>query len=60
MNATRDEATFTLTGHYWSSTYPTADLPNWLAFYQRQQDLTPKSAHHYGDTVLKLENLQLS
>lgn len=49
--------TFTLRGGPWSSTYPIADLPKWLAFYRRQQELFPAHAHHYDDDVRALEKL---
>ncbi|MGA0615964.1 hypothetical protein [Paracoccus sp. KR1-242] len=57
MKATRTETTFTITGKYWSGTYPMEELPKWLAFYRRQQELSPKVAASYDDVVEALEGL---
>jgi len=57
MKATHDETTFTLTGTYWSATYPLEELPKWLAFYRRQKERFPKAGNSYDETVASLEAL---
>jgi len=57
--ATYDSAagTFTMTKGAWSMTSPISDLPKWLAFYRRQQELFPDHASVYADDVDALEML---
>lgn len=57
MEATRDETTFTVTGRYWSGTYPIEELPRWLAFYRRQREQHPKAGNTYDATIAALEAL---
>ncbi|MDS9468590.1 hypothetical protein RGQ15_13555 [Paracoccus sp. MBLB3053] len=57
MKATHDETTFTLTGTYWSGTYPLDELPRWLDFYRRMQVTHPGVAHTYAPAVAALEKL---
>ena len=33
MKVTHTETTFSMTGRYWSGTYPISELPKWLRFY---------------------------
>jgi hypothetical protein len=49
--------TFTLTKGPWSGTFPIEDLPKWLAFYRRQQELFPAHAANYANDVRALEGL---
>jgi len=48
---------FTMAKGSWSATFPLSDLPKWLAFYRRQQELFPAHAHHYDEDVRALEAL---
>lgn len=57
MKATHDDTTFTLTGRYWSGTYPLEELPKQLAFYRRQRADFPKSGTSYDETIEELERL---
>lgn len=59
MNVTYDSAagTFTMAKGGWTNTYPISDLPKWLAFYRKQQDLFPRYASFYQDSVDGLERL---
>ena len=58
MKATRDDKTFTLSGTYWTGTYPLEELPQWLAFYRRLREASPKSASIYDATIAALESLK--
>lgn len=42
MKVTHTKTMFTMTGRYWSGTYPLSDLPKWLSFYQRFAQRFPK------------------
>ncbi|MBD9529076.1 hypothetical protein [Paracoccus sp. PAR01] len=57
MKATYDDTAFTLTGTYWSGTYPLEDLPSWLGFYRQQRDLHPKATGKYDASIAELERL---
>ncbi|MBK4216142.1 hypothetical protein JJJ17_09410 [Paracoccus caeni] len=57
MKATHDDKTFTLTGRYWSGTYPLEDLPKQLAFYRMLRAEYPKSGTSYDETIAELERL---
>lgn len=59
MKITRTETMFTMTGRYWSGTYPLSDLSKWLSFYQRLRDDFPKSGNAYNECIeglVKLSN----
>jgi hypothetical protein len=49
--------TVTLTKGVWSGSFPIADIPHWLAFYRRQQQLLPSHASSYKHEVKALEEL---
>ncbi|MDP0928474.1 hypothetical protein Q0601_14910 [Paracoccus onubensis] len=57
MKATHDDTTFTLTGRYWTGTFPIEDLPKQLAFYRGQRDKFPKAKGTYDATIEALEKL---
>lgn len=57
MKVTHTETTFTMTGKYWSGTYPLAEFPKWLNFYQRLRDDFPKSGTAYDECIEELERL---
>ncbi len=59
MNITYDSTagTFTMAKSGWTNTYPISDLPKWLAFYRKQQELFPRYASFYQDSVDGLEKL---
>lgn len=59
MKVTHTETTFTVTGRYWSGTYPLADLTKWLKFYQRLRSDFPKSGGSYDRCINDLEKLSL-
>lgn len=59
MKVTHTETMFTMTGKYWSGTYPLADLPKWLSFYQRLRSDFPKSGGSYDKCIQELEALSL-
>lgn len=52
-----EKRTVTLTKGVWSGSFPIADIPHWLAFYRRQQQLFPSHASSYGHEVKALEEL---
>jgi hypothetical protein len=52
-----EKGTITLTKGVWSGSFPIADIPHWLAFYRRQQQLFPSHASSYGHEVKALEAL---
>lgn len=52
-----DGQSFTLTRESWSNTYPMAELPKWLAFYQDQKALFPKAADSYDASIAALQAL---
>ncbi len=58
MKVQHDESTFTLTGEYWSATYPLADLQKWLAFYRGRRARFPKAGDAYDTTLAALEELE--
>ena len=51
MKVTHTETMFTMTGKYWSGTYPLADLTKWLSFYQRLRSDFPKSGGSYDRCI---------
>ncbi|MCW5706915.1 hypothetical protein [Shinella sp.] len=55
-----DGRSFKMTRGAWSSDYPLSDLPKWLAFYRRQQELFPAHAGQYADDVAALDRLAAS
>ncbi len=57
--ATYDSAagTFTIAKDKWQGTFPIADLPKWLAFYQQQQERYPTHAESYASDLKALEAL---
>ena len=57
MKVTHTETTFTMTGRYWSGTYPISELPKWLSFYQRLSADFPKSGTAYDECIEELEQL---
>ncbi len=58
MKATQDDKTFTLTGRYWSGTFPIEELPKQLAFYRDQREKFPKANGAYDATIAALEKLE--
>lgn len=52
-----DGKSFTMTRGAWSSDYPISDLPRWMAFYSRQQELFPVHAQQYAESFAALEKL---
>lgn len=52
-----DGQSFTLTRGAWSNTYPIAELPKWLAFYQEQQALFPKAGDSYQASIAAMQAL---
>lgn len=54
MKVTHTETTFTMTGRYWSGTYPISELPKWLSFYQRLRADFPKSGTAYDECIEEL------
>lgn len=57
MKITHDKSSFKLVGRYWSGTYPLADLPKWLNFYQRLREDLPKSGNSYDECIEELKYL---
>ncbi|RJE88253.1 hypothetical protein D3P04_03195 [Paracoccus onubensis] len=57
MKATHDDKTFTLTGRYWSGTFPIEELPEQLAFYRSQRAKFPKANGAYDAPIAALEKL---
>jgi len=57
MKVTYTETMFTMTGKYWSGTYPLSELPKWLSFYQRLREDFPKSGRSYDMCIEKLDSL---
>lgn len=57
MKVTHTETTFSMTGRYWSGTYPISELPKWLSFYQRLRADFPKSGTAYDKCIEELEQL---
>ncbi|RJE84047.1 hypothetical protein [Paracoccus onubensis] len=58
MKATHDDKTFTLTGRYWSGTFPIEELPKQLAFYRGQRAKFSKAKGVYDATIEALEKLE--
>ncbi|MDP0925692.1 hypothetical protein Q0601_00760 [Paracoccus onubensis] len=58
MKITHDDKTFTLTGRYWSGTFPIEELPKQLAFYRSQRDKFPKARGAYDAPIAALEKLE--
>ena len=58
MKVTHTETMFTMTGRYWSGTYPISELSKWLIFYQRLREDFPKSGQSYNKIISELESLQ--
>lgn len=52
-----DGNTVTMTKGSWSITFPLDELPNWIAFYRRQQVMFAPHARSYDTDVLALEAL---
>lgn len=46
--------TYTHTKGAWSGTFPITDLPRWLTFYRKQQELYPSHAATYEPDVTAL------
>jgi hypothetical protein len=59
MKVTRTETMFTMTGRYWSGTYPISELSKWLSFYQKLREDFPKSGSSYDKCIEGLEALSL-
>ncbi len=57
MKVTHTETTFSMTGRYWSGTYPISELPKWLSFYLRLRADFPKSGTAYDECIEELEQL---
>ncbi|WP_330447950.1 hypothetical protein FLP41_03405 (plasmid) [Paracoccus marcusii] len=57
MKVTHTDRIFTMTGRYWSGTYPLSELPKWLSFYQRLRADFPKSGTAYDECIEELEQL---
>ena len=57
MKVTHTETMFTMTGRYWSGTYPISELPKWLSFYQRLRADFPKSGTAYDECIKGLEKI---
>lgn len=57
MKVTHTDMMFTMSGRYWSGTYPLSELPKWLSFYQRLRADFPKSGTAYDDCIEELEHL---
>lgn len=57
MKVTYTETMFTITGRYWSGTYPIRELPKWLSFYQRLRADFPKSGTEYDKCIDGLEKI---
>ena len=59
MTITYDSAagTLTMSKGGWINTYPISQLPGWLAFYRKQQEMFPRYAAFYEDTAVALETL---
>jgi len=60
MKVTHTETMFTMTGKYWSGTYPLTDLPKWLLFYQRLREDFPKAGNSYDSCINELQSLSES
>lgn len=46
--------TYTHTKGAWSGTFPITDMPRWLTFYRKQQELYPPHAETYEPDVKAL------
>lgn len=57
MKITYTETMFTMTGRYWSGTYPISELPKWLSFYQGLRADFPKSGTAYDEYIKGLEKI---
>lgn len=57
MKFTYTETMFTITGRYWSCTYPIRELLKWLSFYQRLRADFPKSGTAYDECIDGLEKI---
>ena len=55
MKVSHTETMFTMTGRYWSGTYPLTELSKWLSFYQRLRQDFPKSGKSYDKCIKELE-----
>lgn len=58
MKVSHTETMFTMTGRYWSGTYPIIELPKWLNFYQRLRADFPKAGQSYDKCISELESLR--
>jgi hypothetical protein len=52
-----EAGTFTLVRDTWHGIFPISDMPKWLDFYRRQQELFPAYAASYADDIEALEGL---
>ena len=57
MKVTHTDMMFTMTGRYWSGTYPISELPKWLSFYQRLRSDFSKQKTAYDKCIEELEQL---
>lgn len=55
-----DRKSFAMRRGEWTSRYPVSDLPKWLAFYRRQQEIFPAQAEQYAKDFDALEKLAAS
>lgn len=57
MKMTHTDTTFTLTGQYWTGTYPLTELLKWLQLYRKQREDFPKAGTAYDAAIEGLEAL---